>query len=170
MKKEQLKSLDEHNLTLIFKTPKNADNPYIIISRKMSRDNRLNVTEKGILLNILDSNIDYQFIRDIEFKKSGVDEYTFNKAIKHLIELDYIIALKFNVIEYWVINECPNASLITNKNFEENINNLININNEKYKKPMDLLVSKTIIFNLLNVYKENNELIKASKKEYFKNK
>lgn len=83
----------------------NKENPYCLISKQLINDNRLNIIEIGIMIQIL-SNDDTYIFNSTNFKKKlGIGDDKFNKSIKNLIKYGYIVKNKIQGGIQWTFNE-----------------------------------------------------------------
>lgn len=86
--------------------------PYTKISNYLIDDERLNVIEKGIMLELLKNSDTYIFNNDY-FQKyvSGIGEDRYNKAKANLIKYGYIEQIRIYGGWNYVINEVPKGSI-----------------------------------------------------------
>ena len=84
------------------------DNPYTCVTNMLVQDDRLNATEKGLMLILL-SNADSYILNSTYFiQQTGLGNNRFYNCWNHLIELGYINKRQIQGACEWVINEFPN--------------------------------------------------------------
>jgi hypothetical protein len=149
---------DFKNKTVYFRESYNEDHPFTIISNHLVKDERLSATEKGLMLMILSNKNIYILNSTYLQKESNLGKVHFNKSLKKLQELGYLLKKplknggykwivmestmifdelqKFEYIKYdlerstWIINEDLESSLQLSDFHRKSENQ-----NAEYQKP-----------------------------------
>ncbi len=82
---------DYKNKTVYIRESYNDEHPYTIISNHIVKDERLTATEKGLMLMILSNDNSYVLNSSYLQKESGLGKVQFNKTMKRLQELGYLL-------------------------------------------------------------------------------
>lgn len=94
------------NKTVYIRESYNEEHPYTIISNHLVKDERLNATEKGIMLMILSNANIYILNSTYLQKESGLGKVQFNKCMKQLQELGYLLKKPLKNGGYkWIVME-----------------------------------------------------------------
>lgn len=97
---------DFKNKTVYIRESYNEEHPFTIISNHLVKDENLNATEKGIMLMILSNANIYVLNSTYLQKESGIGKVQFNKCMKHLQELGYLLKKPLKNGGYkWIIME-----------------------------------------------------------------
>jgi hypothetical protein len=97
---------DYKNKTVYIRESCNEKHPYTIISNHLVKDNRLTATEKGLMLMILSNQNIYVLNSSYLQKESGLGKVQFNKAMKRLQELGYLLKKPLKNGGYkWIVME-----------------------------------------------------------------
>jgi hypothetical protein len=97
---------DFKNKTVYIRESYNEEHPFTIISNHLVKDERLNATEKGIMLMIFSNANIYVLNSTYLQKESGIGKVQFNNCMKHLQELGYLVKKPLKNGGYkWIIIE-----------------------------------------------------------------
>jgi hypothetical protein len=107
------------NETQYRRTTKDQEHPFTIISQTLIRDTNLNLIEVGIMTYFLSHDDSYILNMTYVQKISGIGQDVFNKSIKHLIELGYVLKVPYFGGVCWIINEIPLQVLNNGTNSEK---------------------------------------------------
>ena len=78
------------NKTVYIRESYNEEHPFTIISNHLVKDERLNASEKGLMLMILSNRNDYILNSSYLQKESGLGKTTFNKSMRTLQKVGYL--------------------------------------------------------------------------------
>jgi hypothetical protein len=94
------------NKTVYIRESYNEEHPFTIISNHLVKDQRLNASEKGLMLMILSNCNDYILNSTYLQKESGLGKTTFNKSIKTLQKVGYLLKKPLQNGGYkWIVME-----------------------------------------------------------------
>jgi hypothetical protein len=94
------------NKTVYIRESYNEEHPYTIISNYLVKDNRLTATEKGLMLMILSNKNIYVLNSSYLQKESGLGKVQFNKSMKKLQQLGYLLKKPVKNGGYkWIVME-----------------------------------------------------------------
>jgi hypothetical protein len=97
---------DYKNKTVYIRESHNEENPYTTISNLLVKDERLTASEKGLMLMILSNANYYVFNSSFLQKESGLGKVQFNKCMKRLQELGYLLKKPLKNGGYkWIVME-----------------------------------------------------------------
>jgi len=88
----------------------NHKSSYTCITNYLIKDERLNATEKGIMLLIL-SNDDKKYVLNMSIlkKQCNIGDDRFNTSKRNLINLGYLNKQRIQCGIHWIVNEIPNV-------------------------------------------------------------
>lgn len=114
-KKKDAKQRQYKNEFIVNRAMHNKTFTYTTISNFLVRDERLNATEKGLMLMIL-SNNENEYILNMKTlqKQAKIGEDAFFKATKHLKDFGYLFKKRIKGGVRWTINEIPKIVNIDN--------------------------------------------------------
>lgn len=160
-KKKDAKQRQYKNEFIVNRAMHNKTFTYTTISNFLVRDERLNATEKGLMLMIL-SNNENEYILNMKTlqKQAKIGEDAFFKATRHLKELGYINKKRIKGGVRWTINEIPKIVIIdtpTSTEISSSWNNkndtpisVENTTNWNDKKDIPISVENTVNWNMNN--------------------
>lgn len=94
------------NQTIYIRESYNEEHPFTIISNHIVNDENLSAIEKGIMLMILSNSNDYVLNSTYLQKQSGLGKVTFNKALRKLKNIGYLIKKPLKNGGYkWIVME-----------------------------------------------------------------
>ncbi len=94
------------NTTVYIRESHNEEYPFTVVSNHLVNDDRLNVTDKGIMLMILSNSDSYVLNVTYLQKESGIGKVLFNKSMKKLQELGYLLKKPIRNGGYkWIVME-----------------------------------------------------------------
>ena len=94
------------NKTVYIRESYSEKHPFTIISHYLVKDKRLTATEKGLMLMILSNKDVYVLNSSYLQKESGLGKVQFNKSMKRLQELGYLLKKPLNNGGYkWIVME-----------------------------------------------------------------
>jgi hypothetical protein len=94
------------NQTIYIRETWSEEHPFTIISNYIVKDDRLSATEKGLMLMILSNHREYIFNSTVLHWQSGLGKVEFNKSMKILQKLGYLIKKPLKSGGYkWIVIE-----------------------------------------------------------------
>jgi len=94
------------NQTIYIRETWSEEHPFTIISNYLIKDERLSATEKGLMLMILSNHREYIFNSTVLHWQSGLGKVEFNKSMKILQKLGYLIKKPLKSGGYkWIVIE-----------------------------------------------------------------
>ena len=94
------------NKTVYIRESYNEEHPFTIISNHLVKDERLNASEKGLMLMILSNRNDYILNSSYLQKESGLGKTTFNKSMRTLQKVGYLLKKPLQNGGYkWIVIE-----------------------------------------------------------------
>lgn len=147
-----------HNVTEYQRTVKNSENPYLTLSTKLTNDSRLNVIDKGILLDIFNNSDEYIFNANYMQKKSGIGKVQYQKSINKLIELGYIRKERIQCGVKWIFCEDSTIKLTNTIKKEKELVT-------EHENESDTIQEHTEQIKEINNQKENENEIMKTKEE-----
>lgn len=94
------------NKTVYIRESYNEEHPFTIISNHLVKDERLNAAEKGLMLMVLSNRNVYILNSSYLQKESGLGKTTFNKSMKTLQKVGYLLKKPLQNGGYkWIVME-----------------------------------------------------------------